>query len=206
MKSTKLLTAISLTTLFNVVGCANFRVGQQVQAGRNALQTGRPNDAVASLAQAAEADPGYRIPYRIDEGVLTYLGRAYYETGRDREARSVLEKAVSRNMNDHLARVYLGLTLIRDREQERGRREIEAGLKGIHDDLEYIAADNINGIFWDPARNIRSAIERALAAGPDNSLLVASAAQIGASFDEEIDKARRDEARFRAGRGDGGGS
>lgn len=138
--------------------------------------------------------------------MLTYLGRAYYETGKYQEARSVLEKAVGRNKEDRLERVYLGLTLIREREQERGRKEIEAGIKGIHDDLEYITANNINGIFWDPAHNIRSTIETTLATKTDDSILVASAEQIGASFDEEIDKARRDEGRFRAGRGDGGGS
>jgi hypothetical protein len=45
-----------------------------------------------------------------------------------------------------------------------------------------------------------------LATKTDDSILVVSAEQIGASFDEEIDKARRDEGRFRAGRGDGDGS
>ena len=206
MKPTEYLAAIGLITLISIVGCAGLHVGQQVQSGRNALQSGRPNDAVVPLAQAAETDPDYEIPYRIHVSVLTYLGRAYYETGKYQEARSVLEKAVGRNKEDRLERVYLGLTLIREREQERGRKEIEAGIKGIHEDLEYIAADNINGIFWDPARSIRSAIETTLATKTDDSILVASAEQIGVSFDEEIDKARRDEGRFRAGRGAGGGS
>jgi hypothetical protein len=45
-----------------------------------------------------------------------------------------------------------------------------------------------------------------LAPGTADPLLIASSEQIARSFDEEIDKARRDEGRFRAGRGDGGGS
>jgi|SoiMethySBSTD1v2_1073268.scaffolds.fasta_scaffold73070_3 hypothetical protein len=94
---------------------------------------------------------------------------------------------------------------MREAEQQRGRKEIVAGLKGIYDDLEFIAADNVHGIFWDPARSIRSAIEAALTPGIDDSVLVASAEQIGRKFDEEIDKARRDEGRFRAGRGDSSG-
>ncbi|HEX5607588.1 MAG TPA: hypothetical protein VFY96_13780 [Candidatus Binatia bacterium] len=52
--------------------------------------------------------PRYEIRYRFRESVLTYLGRAYYETGNDPEARDVLQKAVGRNRNDNLAKVYLG--------------------------------------------------------------------------------------------------
>jgi tetratricopeptide (TPR) repeat protein len=196
---------ITVTAALTIAGCANLKAGQEVQAGRNALQTGHPEIAVGYLVDAAATDPSYRIPFRFPESVMTYLGRAYYETGKYAEARNALEKALAINSDDHLARVYLGLVLMREREQQRGRKEITAGLKGIHDDLEFIAADNVHGIFWDPARSIRSAIESALAPGIDDSVLVASAEQIGRKFDEEIDKARRDEGRFRAGRGDSSG-
>ena len=43
-----------------ISGCST--VGGDVQAGRNALQTGRPNDALGYLAPAAEVDPNYKIP------------------------------------------------------------------------------------------------------------------------------------------------
>ena len=49
--------------LLLISGCSS--VGGQVQAGRNALQTKRPEAAVAYLASAAEVDPTYRIPYRF---------------------------------------------------------------------------------------------------------------------------------------------
>ena len=77
-----------LAALIAASGCGG--VSQQVQAGRLALQTGRPNDAVALLMQAAEQDAGYQTPHRVRAGVLVYLGRAYYETNRDakREAPS----------------------------------------------------------------------------------------------------------------------
>ena len=78
-------------------------VSGSVFAGRNALQTGRPNDAIGYLTQAADADPNYRLPYRIQPGVLTYLGRAYLETGRDSEARQTLERAVKLHKDDPLA-------------------------------------------------------------------------------------------------------
>lgn len=198
--------SIWLISALNVAGCSGFIVGQQVQAGRNALQSGRPQNALAFLVPAAETDPNYTIPYRFPESVLTYLGRAYYETGKYPEARDVLQKAGGRNRNDNLAKVYLGLTLMRSGQEQQGRKEVEDGLRGIHDDLEFIAADNVNGIYWDPARSIRSGIESTLAPGIADALLAERSEQIARSFDEEIDKARRDEGRFRAGRGDGGGS
>ena len=55
------------------MSCAG--VSGNVFAGRNALQTGRANDAIGYLTQAADADPNYRIPYRVQSGVLAYLGR-----------------------------------------------------------------------------------------------------------------------------------
>ena len=190
-----------LLALIAASACAG--VGQQVQAGRLALQTGRPNDAVALLMQAAEQDPDYKTPYRVREGVLTYLGRAYYETGRDAEARSTLEKALAKDRDDPLARLYLGLTLARNGDRERGHREIESGLKGIYDTLEYIAADNLSGYYWDPAMNIRRDIRMTLDDKTDPEKLTASAQRIGALFDEEIDRARRDESNSRRG-GSGG--
>ena len=83
-------------------GCSS--VGGEVQAGRNALQTNRPEAAVAYLASAAQVDPTYRIPYRIPAGVLGYLGRAYLETGRPAEARPTLEKAVKIDSQDPSSR------------------------------------------------------------------------------------------------------
>jgi Flp pilus assembly protein TadD len=93
--------------LLVICGCST--VGSDVAAGRNALQTGRPNDAVGYLTQAAAADPNNKIPYRVGIGVLTYLGRAYLETGNDTEARRTLEKAVQVYNDDPLAHLYLGL-------------------------------------------------------------------------------------------------
>jgi tetratricopeptide (TPR) repeat protein len=191
-----------LSVMLSIAGCGG--VGQQVQAGRLALQTGRPNDAVALLTQAAEQDPDYKTPYLVREGVLTYLGRAYYETGRNAEARSTLEKALAKDKDDPLAHLYLGLTLARNGERERGHQEINSGLKGILETLEYIAANNLYGHYWDPAMQIRSDIRMTLAGKNSPEELTVSAQRIGALFDEEIDKARSDESRSRRG-GDGGG-
>lgn len=197
--------ATCLWTGASALGCAGIHVGQQVQAGRNALQTGRPHDAAAYLMQAADSDPDYKTPFRLPQSVLSYLGRAYYETGRDSEAKSALELAVRKNPDDYLAHLYLGLVRLRNGDQTRGRLEVETSLKDIHETLEYLAADNVNGIFWDPAGRIRADIQQALMTHGDIPLFIASAEQIGRDFDQEMDTARRDEGRHRNGRGGGGG-
>ena len=202
MNKNALLT-VCLSALAFVSNCANLQVAQQVQAGRTALQTGRPSDAVMYLTRAAERNPDYTIPYRIPVSVLSYLGRGYYEIGKDIEARMTLEKAIARNEQDHLARLYLGLSLARSEGLARGRTDLESGLKGIQGWLDYLAADNLSGVYYDPAQEIRSAIQRALFGKLEADELLLTAQGIGSQVDEEIDKARRDESRSRYDRGGG---
>jgi tetratricopeptide (TPR) repeat protein len=197
--------AIALPSLAVLViliyGCAGLRVGQEVQAGRTALQTGRPSDAVAHLTRAAELDPTYTVHWRLREGVLTYLGRAYYETGKYDEARRSLEKALAGQKDDHLARLYLGLTALRSGDPDRGRKDVESGLRGIHAWLDSVSSDELSGIYWDPGRQIRTEIQKTLSPKLADPEFIASAQRIGSQFDEEIEKARRDEARSRYGGG-----
>jgi tetratricopeptide (TPR) repeat protein len=195
MKSRIHLQVLSLAGLLIVNGCGT--VGQDVQAGRNALQTGRSDDAVAYLSRAAAQDPTYKIPYRLREGVLTYLGRAYYETGRDADARAVLEKALAQDKDAHLARLYLGLTLVRSGERDRGARELQSGLQGVNSQIEYLASDGFSGLFWDPNGTIRNEIKATLEQKADSPEVIASAQRIGKLVDREIDEARRSESRFR---------
>jgi tetratricopeptide (TPR) repeat protein len=201
--SKHLFVPIWLSVLLFISGCSS--VGGDVQAGRNALQTGRAADAVGYLTRAAEADPNYKIPYRVRAGVLTYLGRAYLETGKDTEARRTLERAVSLYKDDPFAHLYFGIALLKTGERERGRKEIEEGLRAIDDTLEYIAEDRVYGFFWDPGMEIRNDIRKSLVANLDDARLTIAGERIGRHFDEEIDKARRDEARRRGGSDSGGG-
>jgi tetratricopeptide (TPR) repeat protein len=206
MKSSKFSSLGCLAVLLLLSGCAAVQVSQDVQAGRNALQAGRPELAVGYLRRAADLDPNYTLPYTLRESVLTYLGRAYYETGNLVAARGTLEKALARDKDDYLARLYLGLALMRNGDRTRGRREAEDGLKGIHDWLENISAgSDSSGIFWDPARQIRSDIERTLASKLTDPEFITAAQRIGQEFDEEVDRARKDEILTRYNRTGGGG-
>jgi tetratricopeptide (TPR) repeat protein len=190
-----------LVSLIFVFGCGSLQVAGDVQAGRNALQIGQPEDAIAHLVRAAAQDADYKIPYRLGENVLTYLGRAYYETSRDKDARATLEKRLSRDSGDHMARLYLGLTLLRDGDKTRGEKELQSGLKGIYDSIESLAGDPLSGPYWDPGRQIRGDIQRAMTLKSDSAELVSLAQRIGKSVDEETDRVRRDENRTLYSRG-----
>ena len=168
MRTRRLLVPSCLSALINFSSCASLQVGGDVQAGRRALQSGRSNDAVGYLIRAAEIDPTYRIPYRVPVGVLTYLGRAYYETGRDKEARTTLEKAVSINPDDALAHLYLGLSYYATATAIAAEEKSKSSLKSIHETIESIAADPIQGLAWDSGRSIRRDIESALSNKSDN--------------------------------------
>jgi tetratricopeptide (TPR) repeat protein len=198
---------VFIATFFSVSvfisGCST--VGGDVQAGRNALQIGRPNDAVSYLTRAAAAEPNYQIPYRVGVGVLTYLGRAYLETGQNVEARTTLQRAIKLYRYDPLAQLYLGISMLKIGEDQNGRNEILGGLRAIGETLEYIAADLVFGFYWDPNMQIRNDIRNTLSAKLDDSQLIAASENIGKDFDEEIDKARRDETRGRGGSDSGGG-
>ena len=92
-------------------GLRTLQTKQDVQDGRIALLTGRPDDAVTYFSRAAESNPSYQTSYLLRESVWTYLGRAYYETGKYPEARTALDKALASDKNDYVARLHLGMTL-----------------------------------------------------------------------------------------------
>src|SRR5258706_8182296 len=204
MADKHLLIPACLSALIYLWGCS--AVGGDVRAGRNALQAGHADAAIGYLARAADAEPNYKTPHRIPEGVLTFLGRAYLETGKNSEARQTLDKAVSLDKDDPLARLYLGVALLRTGQSERGRSAVEQGLKGIDTTLEQISGDHVFGFFWDPGKQIRNDIRRTLADKVNDDALASAGLRIGAQVDEEIDNARRDESRTRGGGSSGGGS
>src|SRR5262245_23335639 len=189
-----------LSVIFILAGCTAFQVAGQVQSGRQALLINNNEQALAYFQQAAQSDPNYIFQsglYR--EGIWTYVGRSQYNLGRLTEARQSLEKALAIYPDDYLARLYLGLTLLRSGEDSRGRKEIEAGMKGLYDWLEYINRTRPYMSFWDPLGEIRSEIEKSLRTLSDRDVdrqqLIASAEWEGQRMENEIDLVRRDEQR-----------
>jgi len=155
-------------------------------------------------------DPDYITgftPFR--EGVWTYVGRANYETENYVAARQSLERASARYADDHMAKLYLGLTLAREGNRQRAHQELERGMKGLNEWLENISQmlRFSTGLYWDPQREIRSELQAGLASlsgkEPDWANLIARGESVGKRMEEEIDRADRSERFFRGRDSDG---
>jgi tetratricopeptide (TPR) repeat protein len=94
-------------------GCAT-PLATEVELGRAALIGGKPVTAADHFRRVAEAQPEYvaELP-PLREGIWTYLGRAYYDSGNMNEARETLSAALKSDDADFMARLYFALTLLR---------------------------------------------------------------------------------------------
>src|SRR6266436_497921 len=192
----------SALLIFLLTGCAAYQIAGQVQSGRQALLINKPEDALAYFQRAAQSTPNYIVESGLyKEGIWTYVGRAQYNLGRLAEARQSLEKALSIYPDDYLARIYLGLTLLRTGEDSRGLKELDSGMKGLYEWLEYMNRTRPFSSFWDPLGEIRSELEKDINMvsnkDVDRQQLIASAEWLGQKMEEEIDRVRHDEQRFR---------
>jgi tetratricopeptide (TPR) repeat protein len=174
-------------------GCVT--AGAEINAGRRDLLYGDPNLALVRFQNAAAMSPNALYYSNMPEGTWTYVGRAYYATGRLPEARQNFERAIVRSEYDSLARLYLGLTLARQGDRARALTEIEGGLRGISDWLNYIEYRFAYsyGIFWDTRKEIRAEITNDLVmirSGIDWPRLIASSEWVGRTMEEEIEHSR----------------
>ena len=195
--------ALNSMVFFAVVvflsGCAGFQAGTNVEAGRKAFLIGNNEAAFGYFQRAAELDPTYVYGVALRQNIWSYVGRSAYSTGNFSQARNSLEKSLSINKEEDLARLYLGLTLARSGDRQQGVKEIQGGMKGLYDQLEYItqAYRYSYGQYWDTRGEIRSAIQRDLAMIDGKDLdwqkLISNSEWLGRKVEEEIDLARRDE-------------
>ena len=195
--------SLALFSLFVfLAGCTSLQTGGEVQSGRQALLEGKNEAALGYFYSAAQMDPNYVYTTGSSpkQGVWSYVGRSEYLTGRFPQARQNLERALSANREEDIARLYLGLTLAREGDRQRGLKEIEGGMRGINSFLDYInQAQRFSiGQYWDPDRDIRSAIQNNLAMISGKDLdwqrLTADTEWLGIRMEQESDLARRQEA------------
>jgi len=163
MKLTYFLPWLLLSVLLSA--CAATRGAGEVVQGREALLAGNYQAALGYFQEAEQADPNYIYGAELREGVSSFLGRAQYLTGNYPQARQTLEKALSQHRSDNVARLYLGLTLYRLGDQKAGLTNIQRGMNGINNWLDYL---NTNfalefGQGWDPGGTIRGGIKTDLA-------------------------------------------
>jgi tetratricopeptide (TPR) repeat protein len=191
MKVTHFLAGLSLSVLLSA--CAAFNSAGDVAQGRQALLEGKYQLALDYFWAADQTDPHYMYGAELREGVLSFLGRAQYLTGNYAQARQTLEKDLSHHRSDNVARLYLGLTQYRLGDKEAALMNIQRGMQGIYNWLNYIN-DSFRFSFgkdWDPEGTIRAGIKSDLAmisSGKINwAQLIADAEGLGIGIEQEED-------------------
>ena len=187
--------AQALVLLF---ACAGLKVSTEVQMGRIKLLHGDTRGALADFQQAATLDPNYVTDFTLlYESVWTYVGRAYFAAGQLSDAQRALEQARARHPDDHMAKLYLGLTLARTGERQKGLPEIRAGLSGLRLWLDSVRQDSPEGEYWDSVGELRSEISNQLALISGKQIdwpeLISRAEWLGIKLEEEYDLAKRAE-------------
>jgi tetratricopeptide (TPR) repeat protein len=195
MKVIHFLALLSLSVLFSA--CAAVKGGGDIVDGRQELFKGNYQAALSYFQAAEKADPNYIYGAELREGVLSYLGRAQYLTGDYAQARQTLEKALAQHRSDNVARLYLGLTLYRLGDQKAALANIQSGMSGISNYLNYIN-ENFRFSFgkeWDPLGEIRGGIKTDLAMISSGKIdwpkLVADGEALGIRIEREDDMYRQ---------------
>jgi Tfp pilus assembly protein PilF len=153
MKGIRFLAWVSLILVLS--GCAVVTTAGDIAQGREAMLAGNYQLALDYFWAGDEVDPNYTYGAELREGVLSFLGRAQYLTGNYAQARQTLEKNLAHHRSDNVARLYLGLTLVRLGEQQAGLTNIQRGMSGIYSWLNYLN-ENFRFEFgqgWDPGGN-----------------------------------------------------
>src|SRR5262247_4327632 len=111
-----------------LTGCTSLQTGGEVQSGRQALLKGDNERALGYFYSAAQRDPNYVYATGSSpkQSVWSYVGRSEYLTGRFPQAQQTLERVISGERmisgirQEDIARLYLGLTLAREGDRQRG--------------------------------------------------------------------------------------
>ncbi len=148
MKIDNPLALLSLLVFF--AGCATIQSAGELQYGRQALLAGNNEAALGYFSSAAKLDPNYIYATGSSpkQSVWSYVGRSEYLTGRFPQARQTLERALASNRDEDIARLYLGLTLAREGDRQRGLKEIESGMRGINSFLGDLAMISGKDLDW----------------------------------------------------------
>ena len=194
MKTLYFLAAVSLTIL--LAGCATIQGSGDVDQGRQALLEGNYKRALGLFQDAEKVDPKYLYGTELREGVSSFLGRTQYLTGNYTQARQTLERALSRHRSDNVARLYLGLTMYRLGDQKAALTNIQRGMQGIYNFLQYI---NTNfryeyGKDWDTGGTIEGGIKSNLAMISSGKIdwpqLIADGERLGIGIEQEEENFR----------------
>ena len=112
MKSAACLILLALCTFLSA--CTTVQSGSAFQAGRRALIGGDDEAALGFFQTVAESNPNFVFATGSSprQSIWSYVGRTEYLTDQFPQARQSLERAISGDREENIARLYLGLTLI----------------------------------------------------------------------------------------------
>ncbi|HUK42220.1 MAG TPA: hypothetical protein VLX11_14295 [Candidatus Acidoferrales bacterium] len=169
--------------------------GTEFSSGRQALLKGDYESALGHFQVVAQQDPSYVYGGVLMQGIWSYVGRTQYLVGQYPQAQKTLEQARGDPNNNDLANLYLGLTLMRMGDRQKGLEDLQTGMKGIAQFINYVteAFRFQIGQYWDPGYTLRNAIQRTLGAASGDNIdwqpLIADAEWIGMNFEQEPDRA-----------------
>jgi len=97
-----------------MAACATLESQSDFLSGRRALLRGEPDNALSFFDRVAQTNTAF-VANSVSprRSIWTYIGRAHYNAGRYTEAKAAFEKALSQLNDDYVARLYLGLALLR---------------------------------------------------------------------------------------------
>ena len=202
MKGTYLL--LSAGFIFLSACAGNFQTAGNVASGRQALFAGNYQGALANFQAAAQQDPNYIYGGLLQQGVWSYIGRTQYLLGQYPQAQQTLQKALTQRKSNDVVNLYLGLTLVRSGDRQKGLQTMDVGMKGIAQFINYVtqAFRYEIGQYWDPGHAIRNAIQKALAIASSPNVdwdqLVAQGEWIGINFEQEPDRANEQQIQDQA--------
>ena len=188
---------LTFCLVISLAGCATVEDAGLIASGRQAIFTGNYPAALSYFQSAAQANPNAVYGATLRMGVFSFLGQAQYLTGNYTQARQTLQKALYMHPSDNVARLYLGLTQARLGDRQTGLKNIQAGMSGIANFLNYLESNFAYsfGQFWDPGGQIRASIKQDLAmissGNVDWTQLIADGERLGIRIEQEEDKARQ---------------
>jgi tetratricopeptide (TPR) repeat protein len=195
MKGIYFRTSFSLVIF--LFACATVQDAGQIEAGRQALFKGNNQAALGYFQSVAQTNPDAVYGATLRMGIFTFLGQAQYLNGDYTQARQSLQKALSMHPGDNVARLYLGLTQARLGDRQTGLKNIQGGMSGIANFLNYLETNFAYsfGQFWDPGGQIRASIKKDLAMISSGNIdwpqLIADGERLGIRIEQEEDKARQ---------------
>jgi tetratricopeptide (TPR) repeat protein len=116
-----------------------------------------------------------------------------------RDAESQLRRAgADGRLLDEIRKVRAETARNNENPTTRAVKELATALSGLRDDLDSFIATAPQGRFWDPSGEIRAEVRNGLklvaVREPDWNKIISTGEWLGQRLEEEIDRARRDEA------------